>query len=296
MPPTVIPGAFSSPQSQFTPKKARQGVSIQQGISSSVTPDKKQSHAKKSTSDKDTSFVREESASSSGYTSSESKNSEGDASSPDRKSSNRYSSANSFTPSGSSSWSSRSSKDETPIHVNIPSTPPASGTSNFQTPANGSQGPSGQSRSKKANFRRSMGTPTNLFGEDSESEDESESFEFPLGAREDEKAEGEGVKIPKVEVKLNYTACHPRIDWSFKQVILQAQAITFADGVKIDEQECADTNKRFLIQKDYNCIECEDTLEKKSPPEEGRMVTLILDSLMQPIVPIGLMKTKFVLI
>jgi hypothetical protein len=274
MPPTVAPGAFTSAQAQVPSTKSRQRapLSVHQGISGSVKPDKSltQSRKNEETPSPKTFSGNEGSAFSSGYTSPGSKDSDaGSASSSDRSSSNRYSGSGGFFSGGSSYQSPRSSKAETPIFVNVPSSPAsAAGTSDphYSTPF--PAGSSDKTRSKKANFSRNRGTPTNLFGEDSESEDESEDFEFPLGEREDAEEAREGVKIPKIEVKLNYDACSPRIDWQFKQVILQAQTLTFADGVKIDEQDCADTNKRFLIQKDYSCIDCEDKVAPESPPKE----------------------------
>ena len=52
-----------------------------------------------------------------------------------------------------------------------------------------------------------------------------------------------------------------------KQVILQAKAITFQDGVKSGESECADTPKKFAIKKDYTHPDCADVVERNL--EEG---------------------------
>lgn len=90
-------------------------------------------------------------------------------------------------------------------------------------------------------------------------------FDYPLGQRggDDDLA---GMTPPVIRIDYDFDVCAPRIDWGTKQVILQAKALTFKDGVKIVEGDCADTPKRFAIQKDYTCDVCEDVVEKKIPP------------------------------
>ena len=93
-------------------------------------------------------------------------------------------------------------------------------------------------------------------------------FDYLLGKRgeDDDLA---GMTPPVIRIDYDFDVCAPRIDWGTKQVILQAKALTFKDGVKIVEGDCADTPKRFAIQKDYTCDVCEDVVEKKMPPSHN---------------------------
>lgn len=86
-------------------------------------------------------------------------------------------------------------------------------------------------------------------------------FDYPFG----DVGEGEGDvenSIPVIRVEYDYESCSPRVDFALKQVILQAKAITFQDGVKIGESECADTPKKFAIKKDYTHPDCADVVER----------------------------------
>lgn len=141
----------------------------------------------------------------------------------------------------------------------------------------GGDSPSGNSRSGNSPVK-STSTPTddkNLKtpkkrGAGSEEDETSEvdsaegEFDYPLGQRggDDDLA---GMTPPVIRIDYDFDVCAPRIDWGTKQVILQAKALTFKDGVKIVEGDCADTPKRFAIQKDYTCDVCEDVVEKKVP-------------------------------
>ncbi len=110
------------------------------------------------------------------------------------------------------------------------------------------------------------------YGRDDDEFNTGEGFEgrfgYPLGGRAD-RDEDSTEAPPVIRVDYDFDVCMPRIDWATKQVILQAKALTFRNGVKINESDCADTPKRFAIQKDYLCDTCEDVIEKNTTPMPG---------------------------
>ena len=93
-------------------------------------------------------------------------------------------------------------------------------------------------------------------------------FDYPFGVGREGGGEEE-THIPVITVEYDYESCSPRIDFSLKQVILGARAITFKDGIKSSESDCADTPKRFPIKKDYTHPDCVDVIERNLDEGEG---------------------------
>jgi hypothetical protein len=110
--------------------------------------------------------------------------------------------------------------------------------------------------------RPSRSAPFTEGGEHTLGDQESE-FPFARTGNGDGK---KGKKAPVIRVEYDYKMCGPRVDWALNQVVLQAQAITFEDEAKVSESECADTHKKFAIQKDYRHAECFDVVEKVDSP------------------------------
>ena len=100
-------------------------------------------------------------------------------------------------------------------------------------------------------------------GGDHTLDDQEAEFPFARTGNGDGK---KGKKAPVIRIEYDYKVCSPRIDWALNQVVLQAQAITFEDEAKVSESKCADTHKKFAIQKDYRHSDCFDVVEKAESP------------------------------